>query len=377
MDSEIWCLDTPEDVRWALDNVELPPEAVRAFPRVGPGFLGYSRDLAVALTGPEGARIDVIHQHGIWTGISPAANGWRRAHGGPTVLAPHGALEAWALKRSAWKKWLASLAYENENLQNAACMHATSLPEMEGFVRYGVDRPIALIPNGFPEGWISTDNGAERFRTQFGVADDMRIMLYVGRVTPVKNLVAFLEAMAMQREKLARWVLFVVGKDEFGYLKAFEQTVDRLDLTSHVRAVGFLDDPELKRDAFAAASFFVLPSIREASPIVVLEALGAGIPVLTTEGAPWPELETQKCGWWCGVDADSLSRSLCRALQASPAELRSMGARGRELVRGRYTWSAIATDTRAVYSWLLDGGRRPERVFLPNAGSWSSGVLSS
>src|SRR5258708_16942054 len=110
---------------------------------------------------------------------------------------------------------LAKLAYENENLQRAACFHATSATEADGFRDYGVTKPIAVIPNGLSKAWIDSRGDGSRFRAEYGINDETRIVLYVGRVTPVKNLEMLLEAMAAMRSDLRGWQLVVAGPDEF------------------------------------------------------------------------------------------------------------------------------------------------------------------
>jgi glycosyltransferase involved in cell wall biosynthesis len=347
-------------VLWALQSSGLEPEHIIAFPHIGPRVLEFSTSLERAVTGSAGRGVDVVHQHGIWTGISRAANNWRRRFLRPTVLAPHGALEAWAVRRSAWKKRLARIAYENRNFRETACFHATALSEAEGFRGYGVRPPVAVIPNGLSNAWTDSVGYGDRFRVKFGLPQDARILLYVGRVTPVKNLEMLLVAMAaaMDRGDLHGWLLVVVGADEFGYQRKLEQLAGQLAIKRFVRFVGFVAQ-EYKRDAFAAASAFVLPSRKEASPISVLDALGAAVPVLTTRGTPWQELERHQCGWWCDVNVESIGRALGEVLRASPRHLADMGERGRQLVREKYMWSTSAASCVGLYRWLLGAGARP------------------
>jgi glycosyltransferase involved in cell wall biosynthesis len=360
IDARIWCLDSPAEVSWALQSSGLEAEHIIAFPHTGPTVLEFSTSLDRAVTGPEGRSVDVIHQHGIWTGISRATNSWRGRFGRPTVLAPHGALEAWAVQRSVWKKRLARIAYENRNFRETACFHATALPEAEEFRRYGVRRPVAVISNGLSNAWTDSEGHGSRFRVKCGLPAGARVLLYVGRVTPVKNLEMLVAAMAvaMHTGDLHGWLLVVVGADEFGYQRKLEQLAGQLAIKRFVRFVGFVEQ-EYKRDAFAAASAFVLPSRKEASPISVLDALGAAIPVLTTRGTPWQELETHQCGWWCDVNVESIGRALGEVLRASPGHLADMGERGRQLVREKYMWSASAASCVDLYQWLMGASARP------------------
>ena len=96
--------------------------------------------------------------------------------------------------------------------------------------------------------------------------------------------------------------------------------------------------------------------------MVVLEALGAGVPVFTTTAIPFPELLEQRAGWMVEPSVDSIGASLPDLLLRSPAELREMGNRGRALVASRFTWDIVATELSAVYLWLLGRGPQPDCV---------------
>ncbi len=96
--------------------------------------------------------------------------------------------------------------------------------------------------------------------------------------------------------------------------------------------------------------------------MVVLEALGAGVPVLTTKGAPWSDLDRYRCGWWCDVSAASIHDSLKAAAGLPKQELLEAGRRGRVLVQTRYNWADLASRTIRLYGWLTGHGPRPEFV---------------
>lgn len=254
------------------------------------------------------------------------------------------------------------LAYESNNLGKAACLHATSQLEAQGFLAYGSMNPIAVIHNGVSDKWLqSVGNGAD-FRTKYDLADARRLLLYVGRITPVKHLGMFIEAMANLKEDLRDWLFVIVGKDEFAHQREVEAKIKCLRMEPWVRFVGSVPERD-KRNAYDAAELFVLPSYREASPIVVLEALGAAVPVLTTKGVPWEDLETYGCGWRpeCGVD--SISGALRKAVSKSTDELSAMGQRGRQLVYERYTWSLAAQRSLSLCEWLLGRAGEPEFIF--------------
>jgi glycosyltransferase involved in cell wall biosynthesis len=86
------------------------------------------------------------------------------------------------------------------------------------------------------------------------------------------------------------------------------------------------------------------------------------MPVLTTTGCPWEELESEDCGWWVDPTPEGIESGLKSALNASDDERRGMGIRGRELVKNKYLWPAIASNMTLLYEWLLNGGDKPDFV---------------
>ena len=177
-------------------------------------------------------------------------------------------------------------------------------------------------------------------------------MLYLGRISPVKNLCMLVKVMAGMGDTLQNWLLVIAGKDEFDYCAELEATIRELHMEKQVRFVGSLYDED-KRNAFAAAELFVLPSLRESSSLVVLESLGAATPVLTTKGTPWQELETYQCGWWSDINVDAISAVLYKATHLSREQLKTM--------------------EKGDVNWLLNdiGGRLPlKNVICSINGFW-------
>ncbi len=359
----VWCVDSPEGVSQAADSSGLDIAYIRRFDLGRARFLSYSGHMKDAMLGPEGASFDLLHQHVIWTGVSYVTNVWRQATQRPTVMSVHGALASWCLRRSAWKKRASLLAYESKNLRTASCIHALSTGEESDIRGFGLRQPVAVIPNGLDEAWLHLPGDADAFRKAFGIPADKRVMLFLGRISPVKNVHAAVEALGKLGDRARDWVFVVAGPDEFGYSQTVKSAVDFYCLGERVVFTGPIEG-QMKRDAFACAELFVLPSLTEGSPMVVLEALGANVPVLTTTGTPWSELVTQGCGWWVDSSADPLASALEEALAKSPDQLQAMGNAGKQLVLEKYTWAHASKKTIEMYEWLLGNGEKPDFVHL-------------
>ena len=279
------------------------------------------------------------------------------------MLAPAGTLEPAALAYRNLRKRLALWAYEWANLRGASCLHAHSEKEALGFRRLGLRNPVAVIPSAIPGEWVQTTGDAASFRRRFGIPQDRRVLLFLSRIHPIKGIALLLEALAATPDVGRPWLTVIAGPDEDGHLGRMKRLAQELALGQDVRFVGPLYGQD-KRDAFAATELFVLPTHSESFGMVVAEALGAGVPVLTTHAAPWAELSTHGCGWQVEPSVAAIAQGLLDATRHSCAELADMGRRGRQLVRRRYTWSRVAEQTVALYEWLLDRRGRPDFVSL-------------
>lgn len=173
----------------------------------------------------------------------------------------------------------------------------------------------------------------------------------------------FLQALSQVRQHFSQWLFVIAGVDEFGHLAQVQAEVTRLELQDKVRFVGPLFDQD-KRDAFDAAELFVLPSHSEGAPMVILEALGAGIPVLATQASPWKSLIQNRCGWWTEITRNGLMGALEDALVLSSSDLREMGRRGRLLVKTSYTWMTVGGEMLQLYRWLHGNTQKPDFVLM-------------
>ncbi len=362
MNSNIWCLDTDDDIRWASASSGLPVNRMRRFPLTGPSLFCLSLGMERA-AGREVWNGSVIHQHAIWDGLSRVTSLLQGRKEIARVITPHGSLDKWALKKSWWKKYMALTFYEKKNLHNASCLHAVGENEISDCRDFGLSNPVAVIPNGISSDWLESRGDAEAFRRQFEIPADKRVLLFLSRITPKKGLPMLLDALHKIQKDFTDWQLIIAGADEFGHQATIENLILEKMLGKSVKLVGPLFG-EIKRDAFSAADIFILPSHSEGAPIVILESLAAEVPVLATKASPWQNLETHGCGWWTDISAEAIADALVDAVNRSPAQLKLMGNRGKELVAAEYTWARSAQMTMELYEWLHGRRGRPEFVVV-------------
>lgn len=310
----------------------------------------FGRALAEAVAGRDGA---LIHDHGLWLPTNRTASLVAQRAGVPLVVSPKGMLSAWALGASGAKKRAAWALYQRRALARAAAFAVTSSAEAADVRRAGLRQPVAVIRYGV---------AAPPLTSRAARADGVRTALFLSRIHPKKGVPDLLRAWAAVRP--AGWRLVVAGPGEAAHVDEAHRLARVLGLADGVTFAGEADDAE-KWALYGAADLFVLPSYSENFGIVVAEALGAGVPVVTTRETPWDVLATHRCGWWVETGAASVGAALAEATSAPTAQLAAMGERGRAYAAAHLSWEASARAHLALYHWLLGRGDRPESVVAP------------
>lgn len=314
----------------------------------------------------------LVHSHGIWHPGNHWAARAARIWGVPLVVQPRGMLEPWALGHRAWKKRLALTLFQWRDLVSARAFVATSEAEYFNVRRLGLRQPVAVIPNGVAlPGDAAVQGGMPALSARVrGTAGDSsvygqragrdreRMVLFLSRIHPKKGVLELVRAWGDIAP--IGWRLCIAGPDVGGHWAEVARLVDHLGLGATMDYLGPVEG-ERKAALYRQADLFVLPTYSENFGLVVAEALSYGLPVITTRGAPWADLETYDCGWWIDTGAAPLVAALRAAMALSDEVRQAMGVRGRRYVK-KYDWATIAAETLALYHWLLGQGGRPSCV---------------
>jgi glycosyltransferase involved in cell wall biosynthesis len=291
---------------------------------------------------------DVVHSFGIWKPYSHLVCLGARAARRPLVCSTMGMLEPWALAYHPWRKRVALRLYQLGDLQAASALVATADSELEAVRRVGLTAPVAVIPHGVVVPPVRAAQPARGPRT----------ILFMGRLNPKKGVIDLVEAWLRLRPR--GWRVVAAGPDE-GLLGAAETALEQAGARSDFDFPGTVTG-DAKDALFRSAALFVLPTYSENFGLVIAEALAYGVPVITTTGAPWRELQDTGSGWWVEPGVEPLLGALRAALALPSETLRAMGARGRELVASRYSWETSAGRYVELYQWV--SGRGPKPTFV-------------
>jgi len=313
--------------------------------------LGISQNIKKILNQSE---YDLYHTNGLWLYTNHITSKIAKIKNKPFVLTPHGMLYPDALKRSALKKILTRKLWFDKDILNANCIHATCEDEAKHIREFGYKGPIAVIGNvvEIPEYAKLADHKPT----------GKKIIGYLGRLHPRKHVEYIIEAISKLPNEIKGNILFqIMGKGVDEYEQFLKSQVKKFHLEKAVEFIGFVDGEEKYKRLQNLSALFV-PSDFENFGMIIPEALISGTPVMASLGTPWKSLNETQCGWWVDATIDNISEIIKEVVNMTEKEIVSMGTKGRKMIIDNFSSNIIATKMLQLYSWIINGGEKPEFV---------------
>lgn len=210
------------------------------------------------------------------------------------------------------------------------------------------ERKLMVIPNGIELGRFRPDPAArERVRRELGIAADAWVIGTVGRVAAEKNQALLLRAMAPLLGQSAR--LVVAGDGPL--LPELTRLAASLQITGFAHLLGVRRDVP---DLLNALDVFALTSDTEGLPLVVLEAMATGLPVLSTRCGGVPDvLDEGETGYLVPIGDAAALRARASTLRNDPATARACGERARAAAITRFSAARMQRDYLDLYARVL------------------------
>ena len=245
-------------------------------------------------------------------------------------------------------------------VQRLMCRAATRVVVNAGAVRAwvvadGYDaRRIVVLPNGVDLERFRAHSDAAAVRDSLGFSRYAPLVTVVSRVTRLKGLEEFICAASMLSETHPRARFVVAGEpapDDECYLASLRRLAARLGVDDRVVFAGLRHDvPAL----LGASTIAVMPSLNEALPNALLEAMAAGAPTVATRVGGTPEAMTNgETGLLVPPgDATALSAAMSRMLD-EPVMAAAFGCAARRRIEERFSLERMVSDTEQLYVELL------------------------
>jgi glycosyltransferase involved in cell wall biosynthesis len=208
---------------------------------------------------------------------------------------------------------------------------------------------VEVIYNALDERLASppTDEEVTSIRERFQLTSPF--ILYTGNIKPHKNVDRLIEAYSILRRRGQQEAQLLIIGDDISKYPNLRRMVHRFQMHKHVRFLGFVPDVTLAA-LYRLASVFVFPSLYEGFGLPPLEAMAAGVPVVTSNISSLPEVVGDAAVLVDPMDAGAIADAMARVL-TDPALRATLIARGYERVK-LFSWERSVRRIHEVYAEL-------------------------
>lgn len=248
---------------------------------------------------------------------------------------------SWSLKEHAAARWADAILTVSESARR----------DLIAWFRLPEDK-VRVVTEGPDAAFGPRDDGPESgaVLARYGIAPGSRFVLYVGGLSPHKNLPRLIEAFARGAPDDVALVLVGDLDDVFHtHVPELRATVARCGLGGRVVFTGFAPDPDLVF-LYNRAYVLVQPSLMEGFGLPPVEAMACGTPVLSSRAGALPEVVGDAGLFFDPTDVAQIAHALHRLL-GDPAERDRLARRALRRA-GRFTWAASARAMLACFDAL-------------------------
>jgi glycosyltransferase involved in cell wall biosynthesis len=347
-------LDVPTDTAVDVDGVKVYYfEHDEVLKRFAPRFSYLSKSIGFLYSKRMRPRLDalvstadIVHTHLPFNYPTYAAAHAAFRYYKPLFYHQRGVFDPARLSFRSAKKRLYLDLVEKPILRRATTLIALTEAERQSYALLGVETPCSIIPNGVDAAVYSRRYDA-REMARLGIREQDLVVLFMGRIHPIKGADILLDAFADLRDRVPSAILVLAGPDEFGLEQRFKQKAASAGLSGRVLFPGMVEGT-LKLGLLGRADLFCLPSAAEGFSMAVLEALASHTAVLLSPGCNFSDVVAAGAGRICDRTVEAI-RGALEVMLADRNELRSMGDNGRTLVESRFTWSSVVDQLLDVY----------------------------
>jgi len=222
----------------------------------------------------------------------------------------------------------------------------------------GVESPIEVVPNGVD--LRSFLDAHPHSRDALGFKVDDILLVYAGRLAVEKNLSFLLQSFAGVAQAIANVYLILVGGGLSQYEQELQTQISALGIWTRVHLVGVVDYDKLP-EYLAMCDAFVTASVTEVHPLSIIEAMGAGLPIVGVDSVGVSDtVEDGRTGFLAAHDLPSFTAKLTRLCLDSDLRAR-MGRAARKASAG-YDVNRTTRTMLKHYDNVVNGPRPSRRT---------------
>ena len=293
---------------------------------------------------------DIVHSHHPFF-MGDFALRLSRQYHRPLVFTYHIMVEKYVhylpIHNEGAKRFVIEIAAGYANLADQVIVPSQSVRDI--LIGRGVVSPTEVIPTGVDLKLFSNGHGAD-FRKRNGIPPRAFVIGYVGRLAPEKNLDFLVNCLVKFLKKEPRAHVLMVGEGQSQSM--IEAAFVRSGLRERLYLTGFLYKADLA-DAYCAMNIFAFTSFSETQGVVLLEAMAAGVPVVTVDAPGAREVVKDRLNGRLINDPDQreLVDALAWVMNCPADKTRALKQHAKKTVKD-YAMSSCAGRMLEVYEGL-------------------------
>jgi glycosyltransferase involved in cell wall biosynthesis len=295
---------------------------------------------------------DLVHITAVWNFPVLAGSLISLIKKKPYIISPRGVFHQEALSsKSTLTKKFYFILFAKQYLKRAAGIHYTTTVEKEESEQLIKHSNGFIVPNGIDLSIIQKSHSKELLN-EFGISDDKKYILILGRIDRIKGFDLLLPAFAQLVIKNNNLNLVITGDCNSPYTAEVKQMIEEHKISSKVIFTGQVIGDD-KWTLYKNALMFVLPSYSENFGMSVIEAMACGCPVVISDKVGiYKDIEKEEAGIVVVTNPGSIVAGIKRILE--DVELRNkISFNALNLVKEKYDIEKVAVQIIEQYKRVL------------------------
>jgi len=234
-------------------------------------------------------------------------------------------------------------------LTNSSKIFVFSKKQRELMAGYGInDGKIEVFPNGVDYDEFASPARSNYLKSKFGIKDDCKVILTVCRIMPGKNPELAIRALAKVLKSNENIASVIVGQKENSiYYEHLVKLAEELGVQNNVFFMLEVNHKDMPKIYSSADVFFLTSRPIEGMNLSTIEAMCAGLPIVTTEVSVTPEIINEaKCGFVIKNEEDASEK--ISYLLANESVMKRLGENGKSFARANLDWARLTERMEAL-----------------------------
>lgn len=314
---------------------------------------------SMLLLGNEIKKFDIVHTHNEHSFAAMVAAYLRKRTDVPLILTCHGQLIFGSKTADYFERvYSRTVGRKIFNVMDVIVVNSIMDVDYLMSINPNISEKIKILHNAVDSEFFETTTNNATYRDgedkiKDTIYGNYKTILFVGRLIKRKGIEWLIKAMDTIINELKRTDVLCILVGEGEYYGYFKVLVNKLNLGDYVLFTDSISNEDLIW-MYRNTDIFVLPSLSEVCPTVVLESMYFGLPVVATDIPGVKDHFKDVALLVPPKNENRLAEAIIRLLDDEELT-RRLSKAGAELVKSKYTWDVVAKDYEGIYIEVQEG----------------------